>query len=160
VPKRASTYIDDSRVCSLTKLLKPLNRSAWLTAMKSVNSRSDRMLREKLCDLPVFVRRSRLGQGELVSAFGASSHRTLHRGCTAGTSKCPTVGYVKIEAAFWAMHNVLRLRTHSRPRSQNHPTRKILITFLQTLKGNDAEILTTLGEQVFPFKNAELAGKN
>jgi hypothetical protein len=83
----------------------------------------------------------------------------MHQGRTAGTSKCPTVGYIKIEAAFWAMHNVLRLRTHSRPRSQNQPARKILITFLQTLKGNDTEILTTLGTQVFPFKDAETRRK-
>jgi hypothetical protein len=81
-------------------------------------------------------------QRKFVIALRAFCHCTLHRRWAAGTGKCSTVGYVEREATFWAMYHMFRLRTHPKSSYLGQPLSQDLKTFLETLKGNDAQTLT------------------
>jgi hypothetical protein len=78
---------------------------------------------------------------EFLSTLGAFSHSALYRRCTARTSKGPTICYVKGEAAFGAMQQMLRFFAHSDPHPPSQTRDKVLKAFLRVLKRFDADLL-------------------
>jgi len=69
------------------------------------------------------------GKRKFMSTFRAFSHFTMHRRGATRTSKCPTVCYVKCEAAFWTFNYMLRLCFHYLLLPTNHPVNEVLKTF-------------------------------
>lgn len=78
---------------------------------------------------------------EFLSTHRAFGHSALYRGFTARTGKGPTICYVKAEAAFRAMQQMLRFSAHSSPCSPSQTHGKVLKAFLKMLKRSDANLL-------------------